>query len=312
MNLSPSFLCCFFFLGLNTLHGQNSDWDKALELDSTGKHAQAIKLLDRLVDDPAMRLKALLMRSRIRFDDLHQAEAAFEDIGMAMQFAPDSLGPYVNRGSMYMNLGMPDRAIEDFRTGLKKSHTAGDSATLNLNLGSALGMVRRFEEAITALDAAIAQKEDNWPALMNKATMLDEVGRTDEAHAILVKLHEAQPENAVILNNLGFSSSKAEDHKGAIHWFTKALALKPSDAVILNNLGFAQFQAGEVDAALDNVQKSIKGYPGNSYAYRNLGIILQAKGQQDKACEAFESALQRNFTEQYGPEVDQLRRKNCH
>lgn len=293
--------------------GQNTDWDKAVELDSLGKHAQAVKIIDGLVEDPEFRFKALLMRSRIYFDELRRFEEAFEDIGAAMRHAPDSLAPYMNRSSMYMNMGMADRAVDDLRLGLgKAAHTASDSASLLLNLGSALGMIRRFDEAITALDGAIRLEEDNWPARMNKATMLDEIGRADEAYRILLTLHEDQPQDPAILNNLGFNSSRRQDHAEAIRWFSRALELKPDDAVIMNNLGFAQYQAGQVDDALQNVERSIKSYPANSYAYRNLGVILQAKGQQTKACEAYEDALQRGFTAQYGPEVEDLRRKNCH
>ena len=59
------------------------------------------------------------------------------------------------------------------------------------------------------------------------------------------------------------------------------------------------------------MEKSIKLYPSNSYAYRNLGLIYLEMGENEKACEAFEKALLLRFTESYGPEVMELKKKNC-
>lgn len=291
--------------------GWKRDFDEAMRLDSIGKDAQAVKILDRLVKQPDWEYRARMQRSAILFSDLGRRQEAFEDVSKAMQLRPDSIGPYLNRASFYLSTGMPDRALADLEAGLLRCRAADDSASFYLNMGAALGQVRKFQEALTSYDNALALKPDDWGTLSNKAAVLDDLGRSSESKAIYLKLHALKPEEVVILNNLGFLASNQGDHAEAMRWFEKARKLTPDDAVVLNNLAYAQLKTGAMDEALRNVQRSIKLYPDNSYAHRNLGLIWQAKKEKGKACDAFEEALRRGFTEQYGPEVEQLRREYC-
>jgi tetratricopeptide (TPR) repeat protein len=290
---------------------QEADWLKAIALDSAGKHTQAMKIYDRLVDEPAYRYKALMARSMIEFSDQGRFDEAFADIGAAMALEPDSVAPYLNRGSMYLDLRMPERALSDLEQGLKHCRNASDSSSIYMNLGAGHTMVRQFDKALYALERSVQLDPTNYGARSNLATVLNDMGRDEEAYAIYIALYEEDTTEVFILNNLGFLESNRGAHQEAIKWFTKATALLPSDPVVLNNLGFAQYEAGNTEEALKNVRRSIKLGPGNSYAYRNLGIILQSKGEVAEACTAYESALRLGFTDQYGPEVADLRKMNC-
>lgn len=310
---APLFLFVFLITTRGIAQGDlgQADWDRAMMLDSTGKHTQAMKVLAQLTEAPAFAYKAHLARARIFFYDEQDPQSAFGEIAAATQLEPDSARPLINRSSMYIDAGMADRAIGDLDQALKLSRTRVDSTSLFLNRGSAYTMVRRFNDALRDYDAALAMDSTNWAVLSNKAAILDEIGRADESKAIYLKLHEQKPEEIVILNNLGFQASSANDHQEALRWFAKAQELAPDDPYVLNNLGYAQLRTGAVNDALRNVERSIKLNPGNSYAYRNLGLIWKEKGEKDKACTAFERALQLGFTEQYGPEVEKWRTDYC-
>jgi tetratricopeptide (TPR) repeat protein len=290
---------------------QEADWNKAVALDSAGKHTQAMKLYDRLVDEPAYRYKALVARGMIEFYQLGQFDEAFADIGAAMALEPDSATPFMNRSSMYLDLRMPERALSDLDEGIKRCRNATDSSSVYLNYGAGYTMIRQFDKALVALDKAILLDPTNYGARSNKATVLNDIGRDEEAYTIYIELYEEDTTEVFILNNLGFLESKRGAHQEAIKWFSKATALRPSDPIVLNNLGFAQYEAGNTEEALKNVRRSVKLGPANSYAYRNLGIILQHKGDQAEACSAFEEALRLGYTDQYGPEVSDLRKANC-
>ncbi|MBK9175819.1 MAG: tetratricopeptide repeat protein [Flavobacteriales bacterium] len=287
------------------------EYDEATRLDSVGKHAQAVKILDRLVKRPDWEYRARMQRSAILFSHLGRTQEAFEDVTEAMRLRPDSIGPYLNRASYYLSTSMPDRSLADLESGLARCRKAEDSASFYLNMGAAYGQMRKFQDALRSYDNALALKPDDWGSLSNKAAVLDDLGRPDEAKTIYLKLHAQKPEEVVILNNLGFLASNQGDHAEAMRWFDKARKLTPDDAVVLNNLAYAQLRIGSVDEALRNVQRSIKLYPANSYAHRNLGLVWQAKKEKGKACDAFEEAISRGFTAQYGPEVEQLRREYC-
>ena len=287
------------------------DLQQAFLLDSLGTTAQALRILDRLVHRPDCEYEARMHRSTINFVKLHKPTEAFDDIGRAMQLAPDSMGPYLNRASFYLGMGMPDRALADLETGLARCRTASDSSSLYVNMGSALGQMRRFQAAVDAYDNALALVPGDRAARSNKAAVLDDLDRGMEAKEIYLALHEEMPNEIVTLNNLGFQASNRGDHVEALEWFEKARKVSPGDPVVLNNLGYAQLMTGAVDEALRNIQRSIKLYPSNSYAYRNLALAWQAKKEKDKACDAFEKALRLGFTAQYGPEVERSRREYC-
>ncbi len=287
------------------------EWLEAQRLDSLGKPKQAVRILDRLVSDGAYAYRARLMRSAIRYGDLETRPGAFEDLSEAMRLEPDSMAPYINRGSYYLKGGMTDRALADYQEALKRAHDGPDSVTAFLNIGAAHTQVRRFREAVEAYDRALAISPDDWASLSNKAATIDELGRADEARSIYLRLLEMKPEEIPILNNLGFLANGQGHYEEAMDWFERARKLVPDDPYVLNNLGYAQLMSARTDDALRNVQRSIKLMPSNSYAHRNLGLVLKARGEKDKACDAFEEALRLGFTKQYGPEVDDLRRQYC-
>jgi Flp pilus assembly protein TadD len=307
--------CLFVFMLVTRSNAQGglgqADWDRAVMLDCAGKHSQAAKLLTQLTEAPAFAYEAHMMLARIFFYRDQDPKAAFGEIAEAMRLEPDSARPLINRSSMYMDAGMADRAIGDLEHGIKLCRNKSDSTSLLLNRGSAYTMVRRFNDALRDYDMALAIDSTSWEVLSNKAAILDEIGRPAESRAIYLKLHEQKPEEIVILNNLGFQASAAEDDEEALLWFDKAREIAPDDPYVLNNLGYAQLRMGDVKEALRNVERSIKLNPGNSYAYRNLGLIWKEKGEKEKACTAYERALQLGFTEQYGPEVEQWRKDYC-
>ncbi len=291
---------------------QERDFQKAVELDSLGQYAKAVKLLDGLVDHSDWAYKARLRRSDILFFHLDRYQDAFNDMAELVRIAPDSLAPFLNRSNMYLSADMPDRALADLDKAIKRCADGDDSTTVYVNMSAAYLSQRKFDDVLRSTDQAMAIDPEDYGALTNRSVALDEMGRIDEAKRILIKLHEQRPKEIAILNNLGFLTSKAGEHAEAITWFEKARELAPDDAVVINNLGYAMLQGGRPEEALKLVQRSIKIAPGNSYAYRNLGLIWLEKKETDKACEAFEAALARGFTAHYGPEVDQLRRQHCH
>lgn len=67
----------------------------------------------------------------------------------------------------------------------------------------------------------------------------------------------------------------------------------------------------QLEAALTTINRSIELQPGNSYAYRNKGLILLEMKDTESACNAFQQAIQLNFTPQYGDEVSKLMEEHC-
>jgi tetratricopeptide (TPR) repeat protein len=310
----PRWLGCILLLaGAPSLHGQDlqKELRKAQELDSIGKYESALRILDRLVQEPAMRYDAGLLRQRVLFDGLQRYEEAMVQASQLIDAYPDSLSPWVARGVCYTELRMADRAESDLRHALRTCRAAKDSAVVYVDLSAAYCTVQAYRKALNVLDTALMLDPDDYGAQVNQANCLEWVGRWPEAKALYKDLHERHPMDMAILNNLGFSCSRNNEHDEALHWFALAQELEPDNPLVLNNLGYAQLMTGDVRSAQRNVERSIKLRPGNAYAYRNLALIQLRNGDSEAACTAMEDALRRGFTQQYGPEMNDLRRQHC-
>ena len=282
------------------------------EADSLGKHAKALKQYGALFDDAEVGARAKLAAAHCHMDHLGEFEQGFALVQEVLNDEPDHYGALLVRGTSYLGLGMPDRAREDFSHALAVASTPEERLSALLDRSNSYRMQRRFSEALADVDLALAIDSTDHGLLVNRASLLDDLGDPDAALTAMQELAERYPDDKVVLNNLGFLLIGRDRPEEAVACFDRVLALEPDDAVCLNNRGDARYRMNDLDGALSDVPRSIELYPANSYAHRNLGLVLQAMGDLDGACTAWEDALKRRFTEEYGPEVKELHRAHCH
>ena len=295
----------------DTMKYKDPRFVKAIDQDVAGKHAAAMKAYEALAGDPIVGVISLRAMADCQFEHQKKFDEAFATLKRALDADPTDGITYQRRGSFYQGISMFDRALADFTKSLQLADDDEERNSALVNRGSVYLQTRRWKEAIADMDAALAIDSTDRAALLNKTSALDEVGRRDEAMVILLRLHRLDTADIVVMNNLGFQLNSAERYAEAATWFARSLAIEPDDAVLMNNLGYAELMSGDPDAALKHVQRSIAIYPANAYAHRNLGLIWKAKGEKDKACDAFEAALARGYSEQFGPDVKELHDAYC-
>lgn len=295
-------------------HGQGTGAPlaQAIRLDSLGKHEQAVKLYNEAAKDPAHRSEAMRRLAGCEFDHLHRFEDAFVHIQQAIQAAPKEYGNYLDRSTMYQQVGMPERSLDDLNAALALADSVPDRVNVYTNLGAAYLQMHDAKHAAEATAKAVALDSTDIGARMNHATALDELGRREEALAIMIKLSQEDPENTSYMNNIGFILANMDRHAEAVQWLDKSLDIKKDEPYALNNRGYSKLKMGDTAGALKDVQRSLKLYALNAYAYRNLGLIYKEMGEQDKACDAFEAALSHDFTKMYGDEVKRIHDSYCH
>ena len=285
---------------------------QASDLWQAGQYPNALKVSDELVKVDSLRVAALTMRGQLKFLDMGKHEEGFADVQEAVNLDPTSFLALTTRGDMYISLGMPDRALTDAGVALGIAKNGADSSKVRLIAGLAYMQKRNFQGAHDSFAYCLTQDSLNVAAQINLATTLDNMGRPEEALAIMLSVDERHPNDMATMSNIGFILSKMDRYEEAITWFDKCVKLTPKEAIPLNNRGYAKLMNGDINGAVKDIERPIKLNPGNSYAYRNLGLAMQAKGAMDKACTAWEAALSRGFTDNYGPEVKALYDAHCH
>jgi Flp pilus assembly protein TadD len=119
----------------------------------------------------------------------------------------------------------------------------GDVEALNL-AGIAYGGLRRFEEAVAALDAALRLAPERFDIMSNLGSALVELDRFGEALALFRRAHALAPRNGRIVANIANLLDFAGALPDAIVAYETAHMLAPDDAEIGRNRAMALLRAG--------------------------------------------------------------------
>ncbi|HEY1922262.1 MAG TPA: tetratricopeptide repeat-containing glycosyltransferase family protein [Tepidisphaeraceae bacterium] len=168
------------------------------------------------------------------------------------------------------------------------------SAEAQNDLGIALAMKGRLDEAIASFNRAIQLNPGYAPAYNNLANALRGKGQTREAIAILRQAINLNPNFAAAHNNLGIALKDAGQLDDAIASYRRALTIDPNNADALCNLGVALSDQDRLDEAIDAYQRAVELRPGFPEALNNLGTALKDNAQLEKAIAAFDRAIELN------------------
>ena len=152
---------------------------------------------------------------------------------------------------------------------------------------------RMYQEAFDVLGKGL-EKLPNHPDLLYDHAMAAEkldkldVMEKDLRHLILLK-----PDNAHAYNALGYTFAERGIRLAeARELVEKAAALAPQDAFIMDSLGWVYFRLGEHAKALELLRHALDLSPDPEIA-AHLGEVLWTQGQHDEARAVWQSALKR-------------------
>ncbi|HEY1076687.1 MAG TPA: tetratricopeptide repeat protein [Fontimonas sp.] len=150
------------------------------------------------------------------------------------------------------------------------------------------------DEALALYDEALADNVDNSDLLYGRSLAYERLGKIDLAEKDLKTSIQNDPEDARALNALGYMLvvhstrySEAED------LIQRALALEPDDAAIIDSLGWLQFKQGRNEEALASLQKAYAQFPDPEVA-AHLGEVLWALDDREQAQSVWREALDKH------------------
>jgi tetratricopeptide (TPR) repeat protein len=97
---------------------------------------------------------------------------------------------------------------------------------------------------------------------------------------------KANPHDAQLLNNLGFSLYQNGNYRAAVDKLKKAAKISPSDERVLNNLALAQARLGKYEDAYKTFARAGGELTGNL----NIATMLERAGLNDEAIKYYEAA----------------------
>ena len=302
----------FFILALTSFSQTPVDKLKhAKQLRDEEKYAQALQEVNQLIAKDSKNSDFYDFRAEIYYK-LRKHNESIDDYTKAISLSPNDPIYYHHRAILFYAVQEPDLAIEDNNMALKFI-TNNDTLKYGIiaNRGNAWQMKREFGKAYDDYMQAYAFDSTDVAILTNLGSVLDELGKADEAIRILKKVILLYPDEVGGYGNLAFQYMQMGRYKEALELNNKVLQINPKDPLGYNNRGFVKYKLNDLKGAMEDVNHSLQIYPANSYAYKNRALIYIALKQNAKACEDLKKAVDYGFTEMYGEEVSQLQTKYC-
>lgn len=151
-----------------------------------------------------------------------------------------------------------------------------------------------------------ANAEEKYPVSIQTVLAADKAKRYDIAAAILEPMIDADPENADLLNLLGYIYAEAGINLGtAEKLLLKAVEIAPDNQAILDSVAWMYFRQKKYKEALEYIRKSLAAAPQgesvDSVILDHAGDIYNKLGDKKKALHYWRKAL-----EVYSEELDPL------
>ena len=161
--------------------------------------------------------------------------------------------------------------------------SADEKTQLVLAEAQLLRDAKRFDESYKLLSQALAVAPDSVPLLYDTAMAAERLNQVAVMEKQLRRIIELKPDYAHAYNALGYSLADRNLRlPEALQLIEKARDLAPDDAFILDSLGWVHFRLGDLKLAREHLQRAYDARPDAEVAV-HLAEVLWTSGDLDSA-----------------------------
>jgi protein O-GlcNAc transferase len=153
-----------------------------------------------------------------------------------------------------------------------------DAGLWNLR-GVTLRNLKRYPEALTALDTAVKLAPKDMSILINRGNVLADLGDGVRAEQVFTKLARADPRNSEHHRQLGRALVKQGKRDQALSRFKQAVAVKRDNIEAWLDLLGQFLERHDADGAFDIVEKALAANPDNPRLLESKVVIFRRSGQ---------------------------------
>lgn len=163
------------------------------------------------------------------------------------------------------------------------TQSADEKTQLVLAEAQLLRDAKRHDESYKLLSQALAGAPDSVPLLYDTAMAAERLNQVAAMEKQLRRVIELKPDYAHAYNALGYSLADRNLRlTEALQLIEKAHQLAPQDAFILDSLGWVHFRLGDLKLAREHLERAYAARPDAEVAI-HLAEVLWAGGDQDTA-----------------------------
>lgn len=157
-----------------------------------------------------------------------------------------------------------------------------------IRLGDVYRYAKRYGEAADAYSTALTRigtpEERHWPVLYARAMAYEKTDRWAEAEADLKAALALKPDEATLLNFLGYGwIEKGLNLDKARAMVERAVELKPRDGYIVDSLGWALYSLGDYEGAVAKLERAVELKAVDPTINDHLGDAYWRVGRRNEA-----------------------------
>jgi tetratricopeptide (TPR) repeat protein len=249
-------------------------------LGSQGKFDEARLTFEGAVETFPNSLEAV---SNLAALDLRQGknDAALKRIQGFIDTHPDSADAYTLKAMVALGMKMSDVAEQSLNKSIELKADNAQAYSLLLQMKNGPG---QEAEALAIIENFLKVFPNDSMALLQRGTLLEQLGRKEDAREAYTALIAAKPEYAPAYNNLATLEVEAFNNleSAAIH-ARKARALDKTQPAIADTLGWIEWQLGNYQAALPLLIEAAEKITNNPEVFYHLGMGYYSMGQAPEA-----------------------------
>ena len=119
----------------------------------------------------------------------------------------------------------------------------------------------RYEEAVEVYTTALGIVPGNTDLLYSRGLVAERVGRLDILEQDMLEILKTEPNNAHALNVLGFTLADQTDrYQEAYVYLQRAIEIRPDDAAIIDSLGWVNYRLGNYEEAIRLLRRALSQF----------------------------------------------------
>ena len=202
-----------------------------------------------------------------------------------------SLNAQMSIARIQGKLGNINHARDLYRS-LRATYTK-DSPSLWVSEGEMLRETKQYQLAFAVLNQAVEAFPDNLDVRYSRALVAERLDNLVLLESDLRLIINQDSDHAHALNALGYTlAEKTKRLDEAYGYIQRALQLEPNDAAIMDSMGWVQYRLGDYDQALYYLRKANQ-YAQDGEIAAHLGEVLWVSGEQQQAKTIWQDALRR-------------------
>lgn len=162
--------------------------------------------------------------------------------------------------------------------GEKYAADPGD-VTLALRYAQALRATNQKPQAVAVLQQAALRNPKNNAVLAAYGKALADVGRFQEAAEVLQNAHTPARPDWRVLSAQGAVADQLGDHARAQGFYEAALKIQPDDPLILSNLGLSYALGRQLPQAEETLRRAVAQPRADARVRQNLALVLGLQGK---------------------------------